>query len=157
MKKLFIVCGILLLLVTGCSSKKDNDSNEETPDILIDIADKLKNESDDYSIDKEKPNVLSGERYVIHFNDDFSVQVFLYDSKEDAIADGNNLSDDGSKYTKTSSDNNTVSSIIDWIANPHFYQYENVIILYVGNNQDIITQLSNSFGEQIAGGSYGQD
>ena len=151
MKKLFILCFILLLFVSGCSSKKDHNSNEENPDILVDIADKLKNDSNDYTIDKADKNILSGERYVIHFNDDFSVQVYIYDSIEDAETDANNLSDDGRTYTKTSSDNNSITSIIDWTSGPHFYQYENTIILYIGNNQDTITQLSNSFGEQIAG------
>lgn len=143
MKKIFIMC-FLLLLLTGCKAKENNSKYEGNDNILEDIATNLSN---DYSIKSLDKNILSGEYYEIDINDDFTVKVYVYPSEEDAINDVNRLSDDGQTYVKKQSEN-TISTFIDWIKTPHFFQYKNSIILYLGANQDILEQLSNKFGEQ---------
>jgi hypothetical protein len=42
-------------------------------------------------------------------------------------------------------------SIVNWISQPHFYQWDNLNILYVGEDSDILTLLSQVLGEPFAG------
>ena len=72
------------------------------------------------------------------------IQVFEYDSTDDALADvdKSGLTPDGQFETV----------MVTWIDTPHFYQTGNLIVLYVGSNSDITTMLENLLGPQIAGG-----
>jgi len=72
------------------------------------------------------------------------IQVFEYDSGDDALADvdKSGLTPDGQFETV----------MVTWIDTPHFYQTGNLIVLYVGSNSDITTMLENLLGPQIAGG-----
>ena len=42
--------------------------------------------------------------------------------------------------------------MVTWTSTPHFYQTESLIVLYVGDNSDIIATLEDLLGPQIAGG-----
>ena len=66
------------------------------------------------------------------------VQVFEYADAIAAETDANQMAN-----------NNT--TMISWIAPPHFYLADKLIILYVGDNADIITVLDNLVGSQIDG------
>lgn len=107
-------------------------------------------ESAGYSFSSEKVNkdVLEGERYTITLDDGIKLSVFLYDSKNEANLDSYRISADGFSYEN--SEEGKVRSI-GWIAPPHFYKYRNLIILYVGSDEEIIKLLSDNFGNQIAG------
>ena len=72
------------------------------------------------------------------------IQVFEYDSGDDALADvdESGLTPDGQFETV----------MVTWIDTPHFYQTGNLIVLYVGSNSDITTMLEDLLGPQIAGG-----
>jgi len=71
------------------------------------------------------------------------IQVFEYMSEEEAIKESMQVSSDGSSVGTT---------IISWIDTPHFYQTGKIIILYVGNNPEMIEILSEVIGPQFAGG-----
>ena len=72
------------------------------------------------------------------------IQVFEYDSRDDALSDvdESGLTPEGQFET----------ILVTWIATPHFYQRGNLIVLYVGENSDIIPILEGLLGPQIAGG-----
>ena len=72
------------------------------------------------------------------------VQVFEYDSYENALTevDQSGLMPDGQFQTV----------MVAWTSTPHFYQTESLIVLYVGDNSDIIAMLEDLLGPQIAGG-----
>lgn len=40
---------------------------------------------------------------------------------------------------------------IQWVAAPHIYLFQNVIILYLGSSPYVLTTLNKTFGNQIAG------
>ncbi|MHB8652061.1 MAG: hypothetical protein ACYC8S_02910 [Minisyncoccota bacterium] len=40
---------------------------------------------------------------------------------------------------------------IQWVAAPHIYLFQNVIILYLGSSPYVLRTLTNTFGSQIAG------
>ena len=71
-----------------------------------------------------------------------SVQVFEYNSAEDAEADASLVSLDGSSIG---------TSMPFWVDDPHFYYKEKIIVLYVGDDPAIEELLESVLGSQFAG------
>ncbi len=71
-----------------------------------------------------------------------SVQVFEYDTAEDAEADVSLVSSDGSSIG---------TSMPFWVDDPHFYYKEKIIVLYVGDDPVIEELLESVLGSQFAG------
>ena len=71
-----------------------------------------------------------------------SVQVFEYNSAEDAEADASLVSSDGSSIG---------TSMPFWVDDPHFYYKEKIIVLYVGDDPAIEELLESVLGRQFAG------
>jgi hypothetical protein len=71
------------------------------------------------------------------------IQVYEYPAPEAAQADAGNVSVDGSSVGAT---------MVDWISTPHFFRTENIILIYVGVNQDVLQVLQSLLGSQFAGG-----
>jgi len=71
-----------------------------------------------------------------------SVQVFEYNSAEDAEADASLVSPDGS---------NIGTSMPFWVDDPHFYYKEKIIVLYVGDDPAIEELLESVLRNQFAG------
>lgn len=75
--------------------------------------------------------------------DNADVQVFEYSDTTAANADADMVSADGSSVGAT---------MISWVATPHFYKSGKLIVLYVGDNQAVISILREVLGSQFAGG-----
>jgi plastocyanin len=73
-----------------------------------------------------------------------NVQVFEYADEASAEAEATTISSDGSSIG---------TSIVSWVAPPHFYQTGRIIVLYVGTNTRVIDILEEVVGPQIAGQS----
>jgi len=71
-----------------------------------------------------------------------SVQVFEYNSPEDAEMEASFVSEDGSSVG---------TNMPLWIGDPHFYQKERIIVLYVGDDPAIEELLESVLGSQFAG------
>ena len=69
-------------------------------------------------------------------------QVFVYKTLQRAALEASRVGQTGSPVG---------TSMIAWIAPPHFYRAGNVIVLYVGENEDIISALKKALGKQFAG------
>jgi hypothetical protein len=70
------------------------------------------------------------------------VQVFEYADTATSEAEAALVSPDGSSVG---------TSMVGWVAPPHFYQTGQIIVLYVGDKSDIITTLDGILGPQFAG------
>jgi hypothetical protein len=70
------------------------------------------------------------------------VQVFEYASKETMEADAALVSTDGSSVG---------TSMVTWMATPHFFKSGQVLVLYVGDDAAVLEALKNALGEQFAG------
>ena len=70
------------------------------------------------------------------------VQVFEFSSENEAQVASEIVSKDGTEIG---------TSIIRWIAPPHFYTNGNIIVLYVGDNLEMTVLLSELLGPQFAG------
>jgi hypothetical protein len=79
--------------------------------------------------------------YIIKVNGE-DVQVFEYESAPAAEADAAKVSTDGSSVG---------TSMVNWMAPPHFYKKERVIALYVGDNSALTQLLESVLGPQVAG------
>lgn len=71
------------------------------------------------------------------------VQVFEYDSEAAANAEADLVSPDGSSVG---------TSMMSWMATPHFYKSGKLIVLYVGDQAATIELLEEVLGAQFAGG-----
>jgi hypothetical protein len=70
------------------------------------------------------------------------VQVFEFPDADSAEEAASSVSPDGSAIGTT---------MVSWVAPPHFYRAGRVIVIYVGSNQEAISVLENVLGGQFAG------
>lgn len=70
-----------------------------------------------------------------------TVQVFEYENSATADTEAAQIKPDGT----------TATTMINWVAPPHFFRNGNLIVLYVGENADVIKSLENALGRQFAG------
>jgi len=71
------------------------------------------------------------------------LQVLAYPSVEVARQDAALVSADGYEIG---------TAMVTWIATPHFFQCDKLIVLYLGDNADIFALLEGRLGPQFAGG-----
>ena len=72
------------------------------------------------------------------------VQAFEFASAEEADAVAETVSADGSSIG---------TSMVGWVAPPHFYKAGKLIVLYVGCDSDLINVLQETMGPQFAEGA----
>ena len=89
---------------------------------------------------------VTGERMVV-FGE--GIEVFLFDSIEDAEAASDGVSETASSIVST---DGSISSPL-WVAQPHFYLRGNVIVIYVGENVAITGLLEEIGAEKFAEGA----
>lgn len=70
------------------------------------------------------------------------VQVFEYESPEAMEEDAAQVAPDGGSIG---------TSMVTWVATPHFYKAGRVLVLYVGDDAPILDLLKGVLGEQFAG------
>ena len=71
-----------------------------------------------------------------------SIQVFEYDSAETMESDAVLVDADGSSIG---------TSMVAWVATPHFYKKGRILVLYVGDNAETLELLEGALGPQFAG------
>ena len=71
-----------------------------------------------------------------------NIQVFEYSDEAAADVEASLVSPDGSSIG---------TSIASWIAPPHFHKAGKIIVLYVGENRELISLLETVLGPQFAG------
>ena len=70
------------------------------------------------------------------------VQLFEYASAAAAGADAHRIRADGS---------GTATTIVDWVAPPHFFLKGRVLVIYIGKDRVVVSLLSSLLGAQFAG------
>ena len=70
------------------------------------------------------------------------VQVFEYETAEVMEADAAQVEPDGGSIG---------TSMVAWVATPHFYKAGRILVLYVGDDQAILDLLAGALGPQFAG------
>lgn len=105
-------------------------------------------ESSGFKIKQEDvdKDILAGQRKWLTVDDNENISVYIYKNNKRMVKDASHVSPDGFSY-KTGFKNVSIS----WISNPHFFKRDNIIVLYVGEDKDIINHLENLLGKQFAG------
>ncbi len=141
MKK--IVIFLLLILTTiflfACSKQISDTAYED----LITNLEKM-----DFNIAAEdvEKDILQGQRKWLTINENENITVYLYESNEKMEEDASYIDKGGSSYT------NGIKNVeISWVSYPHFFKKGNIIVLYVGENPEIINALEGLLGAQFAG------
>lgn len=88
---------------------------------------------------------FSAQGRVLNVNGE-SVQVFAYATAEEATAEEAYIDPDGDSF-KT----DEMAGIITWVAAPHFFRKDQLLILYVGDSEAILEALKRLLGSQFAG------
>ncbi|HET9590767.1 MAG TPA: hypothetical protein VFO91_18400 [Anaerolineales bacterium] len=70
------------------------------------------------------------------------VQVFEYETAEAMEAEAAQVSSDGGSIG---------TSMVTWVAAPHFYKSGRILVLYVGDDQAVLDLLEAALGPQFAG------
>jgi hypothetical protein len=70
------------------------------------------------------------------------VQVFEFPTEEQAKSAAETISPDGSSIG---------TSMVSWVAAPHFYRAGKLVVLYVGEDESVVAALKDALGPQIAG------
>jgi hypothetical protein len=78
---------------------------------------------------------------IIKINDE-DVQVFEYADEAAADIEAALVAPDGGSIG---------TSMVSWLATPHFYKSGRLIVLYIGDNAEIIRLLESALGPQFAG------
>ncbi len=94
-------------------------------------------------------DILSIPGHII-FVDGEELQLYIYDTADAAMADAERISPDASEIAPEAVGDDT-PTIVDWDGQPHFYRWDNMIVLYVGENSEMLNRLETLLGEPIAG------
>lgn len=144
-KKIFIGMVIIILLIftlivlSNCSKEIPNTAYEE---LII----SLENMGFKINAEDVEEDILLGQRKWITINENDNISVYLYEDSEKMEEDASYIHEGGTSYN-----NGEKRMKISWVSYPHFFKTENVIILYVGENLEIINSLEGLLGSQFAG------
>lgn len=91
-------------------------------------------------------DILQGKRKWLTINEKENISVYLYESSEKMEEDASYINEGGTSYN-----NGKNATEISWISLPHFFQKDNIIVLYVGEDLEILNILKEVVGVQFAG------
>lgn len=146
-----LMCVLVVLFCMGCNKTNENNivtDNYSKTDFSIDEFSK-KMEAKNYTFqlkDVSKDHFLptARKRMII---DKEVIDIYLYNNNNSMEKDAKGIHDGGYSFS-----NGTESINVSWgVSHPHFYKKGNIIILYVGENIKIISDLKDIFGEQFEG------
>jgi hypothetical protein len=127
---------ILVLIAAGCAA--DNEGQPGTDSHTeADLVFRLEDEGAQVRLSTEPVpalDILAIPGNIIFVNGE-ELQVYVYDTAEAASAAAAEIS------TET----------MDVDGQPHFYQWDNILILYLGENEELLTLLNETIGEPFAG------
>lgn len=136
-----VLCIITTLLFTGC-----NPSIQISYDAYNELIRNLETMGYTVEVEDVEKSILSGERKWLTLNGSENISVYLYKNRDKMEKDASYLSDDGYSYN-----DGKKSIIIEWVSYPHFFKSQNMIVLYVGENSEIVNVLEKLVGPQFAG------
>ncbi len=139
---ILLVLPLLIFSIFICCSNKQNSKN--TFDINQ-FANQMKAKNYKFELNDVEKDFLptTRERMLL---DKEAIDIYLYNSNKEVENDAKRIDDSGCAYS-----NGNKSIKVSWVSYPHFYKKGNIIVQYVGENEKIISDLKDIFGEQFAG------
>ncbi|UCD99533.1 MAG: hypothetical protein JSV42_02040 [Chloroflexota bacterium] len=147
LEKRFLLVLIILIIsifVTACTA--NGESNGDASQVISSFADiPPALQSAGFAVEASGSIVqpfFEPEAKIITVNDQ-EIQVFEFVTVSEALSAAETISPEGSSIG---------TSMVTWISPPHFYQVGRLIILYLGDDPEIMKALEGLLGPQIAGG-----
>jgi hypothetical protein len=148
MRRYFILASFLLIVTLGSAGCDDNTNSDFTAptEVTFDLADLAE--------------ILFARGYPIEVGDEEVVDFFPIPVRHLTVFDEDVLvlqfvgPNTAAAFASTiSSDGTTVNGrVIDWPATPHFFLSGQVIVLYLGDDPQVIFAIQEIMGAQFAGG-----
>ncbi len=145
MKKILLkvlVFNLILILLIGCTKQVINRDEKAYENLIIKL------EERGFSIIAEDvgESILQGQRKWLTIDTEENMSVYFYETDKEMEEDASYINKSGFSY------NNKDKSVeISWASLPHFYKTDNIIVLYVGESNEIISALEEIIGQQFAG------
>lgn len=143
--KLFLIVSSLLLTLSMVACGSQASAEGSSPVVVEDQASLIEAlRAADATVEPGEPIeqvffTVKGQILKVNGED---VQVFEYESPEAMEADAAQVSPDGGSIG---------TSMVSWVARPHFYKAGRILALYVGDNPALIELLAGVLGPQFAG------
>lgn len=149
-----VIAALALLLIVaqskGCGSSKPPVSNQPTPTSteraqamdLTRLVDSLRANGAKVEVAGEVSQPffsVKGKSLTVNGRD---IQVFEYSDARTAQGQASLVSADGSEVGRNK---------IGWVAPPHFYKADRIIVLYLGDSPEVVKALEAVLGKQFAG------
>lgn len=146
LRNLFVFSAILILLI-GCT-KQVMDMDEKAMDqkAYERLISKLEEKGFSVIADDVEESILQGQRKWLTLNDRENISVYFYETDKEMEEDAAYIHASGLSYH-----NKDKSVEISWSSLPHFYKTDNIIVLYVGESNEMISALEELIGHQFAG------
>ena len=130
---------VVALVLAACGGQPASAQGYGTEEFLAELGEKGVEAEKGDSLEQAFFSVIGT---YVSFNGE-SVQVFEYDSAETMESDAVLVDASGSSIGTT---------MVGWVATPHFYKKGRILVLYVGDNAEILEILEGVLGPQFAGG-----
>ena len=159
MKKLsrILTLGLIVMItivgISGCSSieKSNNEFDLEQFEI------EMKSKGYEYERQDLEDGLLASVSQYLHLKDnimidgkqvilqDTEIVVYSYENSEEMEKSASLLNEDATTINKEQ------PIEIEWTKNPHFYKKGKIIVQYIGEDEEIVTDLDKIMGKQFAG------
>jgi hypothetical protein len=121
------------------------DNNSQNTFRLKEFEDTMKNIGYEFEIQDAQQDFLPTTRKRMIFNH-IALDIYLFSSDDNMECEANNIDSGGCGY-----DNGFKAVNVCWVSFPHFYKKGNLIVQYIGEDEKIMSDLTDIFGEQFAG------
>jgi len=142
-KVMLVTVVAIMLLITAWAGFNDGPSSTDTVESVAQLVAELRNNGQQVTVqDTVSQPFFVPEGQVIRLNG-HEVQVFEFPTAEAAESAVETIAPDGTSVG---------TSMVTWVATPHFYRAGKLVVLYVGEEQAVTSTLETILGPQIAGG-----
>ncbi len=142
MNKVMLVFLISFIITfPGCSKENSSNNQYDLENFESDMNDK----GYDFEIQEVPKDFLPTTRKRMEF-DEITLDIYLFSSNKKMEREASNIDSVGCGY-----DNGFESVKVSWVSSPHFYKKGSLIVQYIGENETILSDLTEILGEQFAG------
>lgn len=142
---------VLLTAAVYCQPFDETEALDETA--MAEVGGALSNIGYAVTITEETQDFLHGERYRLVLDNEAGnvVTVYAYRDAKASQKEADCITDDGCGLDYVDKLGNGQGVRVEWISEPHFFLYQNLIVQYIGTDETILAALQNLCGQQIAG------
>ncbi len=135
-KNIYVILLIMVMFfIVGCTPKSEEFS-------INDFAGSMEERNYKFEIRDAEKDFLSGDRKIMKIGKE-QIDIYVYKNNKAMEKDASYIESDN-KYN-----NEEESVTVDWVAPPHFFKEGNIIVIYVGENIEIINSLTEIFGREF--------